>query len=350
MARSEERLPIHDQEAERQVIGSTILEPSYLGQVDLDPVDFYHDDHRRIFEIILDLKQRGEDINREAVQNEVQSKEDEWALTRAVSETLPLDCLAQAARVKELSRQRYLAGSTEKALRDFRRDNLTSTELADRLRLALESISLPSRTSRMITVTNPRIVQAETPTYKLIVSHVNGKNPVEVRLSSAELDKPASFRRHIREKLRINPLLPKQYDEFVHKLVQQAEVESEQEDASSGETICYWIREWFRGANEAEDVEDLNQGYVRREGARWFSAERLLRYLFDHAKIKLTRSNLWEVIHDRGGQKSKMFRLGEKTVRLWGLEEEFFAEEKMVVEGDQMRMEDDDLRWLEETR
>jgi hypothetical protein len=347
VSRSEEKLPIYDEDAERQVIGSLILEPSYLGKVDLDPADFYLDDHRRLFEIILTLKQQGEEIKPEAVQKEVESKKDEWALTRAVSEALPLDCLAQAARVKELSRQRHLVGSVERALRDFRRDHLTSIDLADRLRLALDSIALPSRTSRMISITNPRIVQAESPTYKLTVSSINGKKPVEVRLSSAEMDKPASFRRHIREKLRINPLLPKQYDEFIHKIVQQAEVESEQEDASTAETVCYWIREWFSGANEAEDVEDLNQGYVRKEGARWFSAERLLRYLSGHANIKLTRSNLWEIIHDRGGQKSKNIRLGDNVVKLWGLGEEFFTTERALAEGDQMKMGEDDLSWLE---
>lgn len=349
MARTEEKLPIYDQDAERQIIGSVILEPSHLGQVDLDPTDFYFNEHRRLFEIIMDLKQRGEEIKQEAVREGVRSKEEEWALTRAVSEALPLDCPTQAARVKELGRQRYLAGSVEKALRDFRKDNLTSTEFADRLRLALDSVSLPSRTSRMITVTNPRIVQAETPTYKLTVSSANGRNPVEIRLSSSELDKPSSFRRHIREKLRINPLLPKQYDEFIHKLVQEAEVESEQEDASSGETVCFWIREWFGGANEAEEIEDLSQGYVSKDRAHWFSAERLLRYLSEHARIKLTRSNLWEVIHDRGGQKSRVFRLGEKTARLWGLSDEFFSEENTIVEGDQMVMGEDDLSWLEET-
>jgi len=345
VSRSEEKLPIYDEDAERQVIGSIILEPSYLGQVDLDPADFYFDDHRRLFEIVLGLKQRGEEINRETVQKEVESKKDEWALTRAVSEALPLDCLAQAARVKELSRQRHLAGAVEKALRDFRKDNLTSTEFADRLRLVLDSISLPSRTSRMITIANPRIVQAETPTYKLTVSSINGRNPVEVRLTSAEMDRPASLRRHIREKLRINPLLPKQYEEFIHKIVQQAEVESEQEDASSGETISYWIREWFDTASEAERVDDLSKGYITREGARWFSVERLLGFLSEHGKIKLSRSDLWAAIHDRGGRKSRVFRLGKSTVRLWGLDESFFQDTE-VVEGDHLELEDN-LEWLE---
>jgi len=339
----------YDQDAERQVIGAIILEPSYLGQVDLDPADFYYSDHRRLFEIILSLKQQGEDITQEAIRERVESKEDEWALIRAVSEALPLDCLAQATRVKELSRQRHLTNAMEKALRDFRKDNLTSTELADRLRLALDSITLPSRTSRIISITNPRIVQTESPVYKLTVSSINGKNSAEIRLSSAELDKPAIFRRHIREKLRINPLLPKQYEEFIHKLVQQAEVESEQEDASSSETVCYWIREWFSGANEAEDVEDLTQGYIKRERARWFSAERLLRFISEHGKTKLNRSELWAVISDRGGKKSRNFRLGDKVVKLWGLDESFFEQEALI-EGDQLELqkEDDDLRWLED--
>ncbi|MDD5703531.1 MAG: DnaB-like helicase N-terminal domain-containing protein, partial [Dehalococcoidales bacterium] len=342
MPRSEDKLPIYDQEAERQVIGAIVLEPAYLGQVNLDSADFYHDDHRRIFGIIIDMKQRDEEISPDTVRKLV-ADSDVWTLTTAIAEALPLDCLAQAARVKELSRQRYLAGSIDKVLHDFRKDNLTSTELADRLRMVLDSISLPSRVSRMIKVSNPRIVQAESPTYKLNVSLIDGSNSVEIRLSSAEIDKPASFRRHIREKLRINPLLPKQYDEFIHQIVQQAVVESEQEDASTTETICYWIREWFNGANEAEDVEDLNQGYVKKEGARWFSAERLLRYLAGHVGLKLTRSQLWEAIHDRGGQKSRNIRLGEKVVKLWGINEQFFVTDK-VAEGDQIRM-DDDLSW-----
>lgn len=347
MAKSDERLPIYDEDAECQVIGSLILEPSYLGQVDLDPADFYLNDHRRLFEIVLDLRQRGEEIRREAVQEEVENKEDEWALSRAVSEALPLDCLAQAARVKEISRQRHLAGSVEKSLRDFRRDHLTSTEFADRLRLALDTVALPSRTSRMITITNPRIVQAESPTYKLTVSALNGSNPVEVSLSSTEMDKPASFRRHIREKLRINPLLPKQYEEFIHKIVQQAEVESEQEDASTAETVCYWIREWFDTSSEAERIDDLSKGYITSEGACWFSVDRLLGFLSEHGKIKLSRSDLWSVIHNRGGRRSKVFRLGKNTVRLWGLEESFFKEVE-VAEGDQLGLEQDDLKWLEE--
>ena len=344
MPRQNERQP-YDLEAERQVIGSVIMEPSYLGQVDLDPGDFYHSEHRRLFEVILNVKQRGDEVSQELVRRELKNEQEEWALTRATSETLPLDCVAEAAKVKELSRRRRLVSSVDKALRAFQKDNLSSTEFVDQLRLALDSVSLPSRTSRMITITNVRIVQTERPTYKLTVSPVNGSSPTEVELSSAELDKPSSFRRHIREKLRVNPLLPKQYDEFIHRIVQQAEVESEQEDASSGETVCYWIREWFASAGEAEEVEDLNQGYVRREGARWFSAERLLRYLQDHARIKLARSNLWEVIHDRGGQKSRNVRLGDKVVKLWGISEQFFASDE-IADGDQIYM-DEDLSWLE---
>jgi len=348
MPRQNERQP-YDLEAERQVIGSVIMEPSYLGQVDLDPGDFYHSEHRRLFEVILNVKQRGDEVSQELVRRELKNEQEEWALTRATSETLPLDCVAEAAKVKELSRRRRLVSSVDKALRAFQKDNLTSTEFVDRIRLALDSVSLPTRTSRMITITNVRIVQTERPTYKLTVSPVNGSSPTEVELSSAELDKPSSFRRHIREKLRVNPLLPKQYDEFIHRIVQQAEVESEQEDASSGETVCYWIREWFASAGEAEEVEDLNQGYVRREGARWFTAERLLRYLQDHARIKMDRSDLMRVISSRGGRKSKPVSVGGKKVRLWGLDETFFEDQEPVTDEQLGMAENEDVPCLEET-
>lgn len=346
MAKSDDRLPIYDEDAERQVIGSIILEPSYLSQVTLDPADFYYNDHRRLFEIILDLKQRGEEIKAEAVQKEIESKEGEWALNRAVSEALPLDCLAQTIKVKELSQQRHLVGSIEAALRDFRKDNLTSTELADQLRLALDSLTLPSKTSRIVTITNPRIVGAQSPTYKMMVARINGKNPTEVRISSADLDKPSSFRRYIRERLQIDPLLPKDYHAFIHKILQQAKIESEQEDTSTEETICYWIREWFDIASEAERIDDLDKGYITSESSRWFSVERLLGFLSEHGKVKLSRSDLWSVIHDRGGKRSKVFRLGKNTIRLWGLEESFFKETE-TAEGDQLELQQDDFKWLE---
>jgi hypothetical protein len=133
--------------------------------------------------------------------------------------------------------------------------------------------------------------------------------------------------------------------------VQQAQVESEQADASAAESTYYWIREWFAGSSEAEDVGDLAHGYITRQGARWFSADRLLRFLADRPKMKLNRSQLWSIISDRGGRKSKNMRVGENVAKLWGIDEKFFT--PGVVEGEQMAMgksgEEEDFSWLEES-
>jgi hypothetical protein len=345
MARSSERPPIYDDRAEAAVIGSIIQEPSYFDKIDLDPEDFYVKEYSNIFGAIIALKQRGEEITRATVIKEVSGSVGSWVIDKVVAESLPIDCLKDAATIKELSRQRHLVASLEQALRDYRKDHLPSHELADRLRLALDEIKLPSKTSRAIVVTNPRIVQAHPPTYKLTVSTINSKISGEIKISSADLDKPATFRRHVREALEINPLLPKDYTAFVHNILQAAQFEGEQEDASYDESVCYWIREWFSTTSEAEKVDDLKHGYIRRENARWFSAERLLRFLSERGDIKLDRSGLWSVIHDRGGRKGKVFRLGDKTIRLWGLDERFFTE-TATAEGDQMEL--DDLKWLEE--
>ncbi|MGA2160200.1 MAG: DnaB-like helicase N-terminal domain-containing protein [Dehalococcoidia bacterium] len=341
--------PIFNEQAEGFVIGSLLQEPSCLAKVDLDPEDFYIQNHARLFEAILALKTRGEEISPATVIKETSGKVETWVVDRAIAHSLPIDCLSHAATVKELSRKRHLLAAIEGALQAYRKDNLASAELADKLRLAIDTLKLPTKSSRTVSVTNPRIVQADPPSYKLTVTSSNGEKSAEIEITSEDLDKPATLRRIVREKLQINPLLPKQYDAFVHTLVQQAKVTSVQVDASADESTCYWIREWFAAGSEAEEVDDLTHGYVVREGARWFSADRLLRYMADRPKVKLSRSQLWSVISDRGGRKSKNMRVGQSVAKLWGVDEKFFK--LGVAEGEQIELgktgEEEDLSWLE---
>jgi hypothetical protein len=341
--------PIFDEQAEGFVIGSILQEPSYLAHVDLDPEDFNVQNYARLFEAMLALKTRGEEISQATVIKEVSGKVETWVVASVIAHSIPVDCLSHAATVKELSRKRHLLAAINGALQAYHKDNLSSSELADRLRVAIDSLNLPTQSSRAITVSNPRIKQADPPSYKFTVTSSNGERSAEITINSEDLDKPATFRRVVREKLQINPLLPKQYDAFIHSLVQPARVESEQADASADESTCYWIREWFATGSEAEEVGDLAHGYIIREGARWFSADRLLRNLADRPKVKLTRSELWSVISDRGGRKSKNMRVGESVAKLWGIDEKFFK--PGIAEGEQIELgkpgEEEDLSWLE---
>lgn len=345
---------IYDEDAEAAVIGSVVLEPSYLADIDLDSEDFYIEDHRHLFQAILNLRERGEEITPATVNKEASTtKVGSWVLSRVMSEALPVECPQHVATVKEASSQRHLIGWMEETVKEFRKKPISSIELADKMRLCLDSVNLPTKNSRTITVSNIRILQAQPPIYKIRVATINGRTAADIKISSTELDQPPAFRRHIREYLQINPLLPKNekgkrdYDAFIHNILQQAKVEEGQEDAGFDDSVCFWVREWFNTASEAEDIGDLNLGYVSRDGARWFSAERLLRFISERGKLKLDRSGFWSVIHDRGGRKSKMFRLGSKTVRLWGLDESFFSEGEPA-EGDQLELPpEDDLKWLE---
>jgi hypothetical protein len=342
--------PLYDKQLEKLVIGSILLEPAYLSRAELDPEDFYTTEYATLFEAMLTLFTRGEEISPATVIKECSGRVGTWIVDEAVSESIPGDCLSHAATVKELSRKRYLTTAIDNAMAAYHKDNLPSADLADRIRLSLDTLKLPTKSSRTIAVTNPRIKQADPPIYLLTVTSINGERSAEITIQSDELDKPATFRRFVREKLQVNPLLPKQYDAFVHNLVQQAQVVSVQADASADESTCYWIREWFSAGSEVEQVEDLTHGYITRGGARWFSADRLLRYLADRPKLKLTRSQLWSVISDRGGRKSKNMRIGQSVAKLWGIDEKFFKLD--VADGEQMELgkspgEEEDISWLE---
>lgn len=355
MAKTSEKVPIYDDEAEAHVIASIVLEPSYLAETDLDPEDFFIDDYRHLFEAILSLRERGAEINQANVTREASPKVGNWVLPKITAEALPIECLYYADIVKELSRQRKLVGSVENTMKEFRKQRLSSQELADRLRLCLNSLDFPTNSSRVITVSNPRIIQASPPVYELTVSTTNGTTSADIKVTSADLDKPLVFRRKVREHLKINPLLPKQFDAFIHQLLQHAQTQLGPKDASTDENICFWIREWFTTAVEAEHHDDLAQGYLNRDGALWFSSERLIKYISERTKIKIDPSSFWAVIHDRGGRRSKVLSIANKKVRLWGLDKSFFEEEEPA-DSEQMPLEQtpekppigkDDLKWLE---
>ncbi|SMO68552.1 replicative DNA helicase [Melghirimyces algeriensis] len=60
-----DRMPPHNQEAERAVLGAILIEPSVLVTVTerLRPEDFYRQAHQRLFEVIIDLSEQGEPID-----------------------------------------------------------------------------------------------------------------------------------------------------------------------------------------------------------------------------------------------------------------------------------------------
>ena len=348
MAKTPERT-ICNEESEAYVVASVLRDPSLLGELDLDPEDFFISDHRYLFGGILSLVEKSEEVNELTVAKETADKVGSWVISRIMAD-LPddIDFLHHAEIVKELKHRRQLLAAVDTISKELRTAAISSEEAADQLQSTIQSLNWPSRTSRMVFFSNARVVGSFPPTYKITVSSHNRKQIKEIKFSSQDLDKQAVVKRKVREKLQINPVLPKNFDGFVHQLLQNAQLEEGPFDASEEANICYWIREWFKTAVEAEDPDDLTRGYLDREGAYWFVSERLNGYLSDRTKEKLTSPMLWSVINDRGGRKSKVFSLAGKKVRLWGLDKDFF-EEHEPAEAEQLAMQKgDDLSFLEE--
>ncbi|MDA8351988.1 MAG: replicative DNA helicase [Firmicutes bacterium] len=60
-----DRMPPHNQEAERAVLGAILIEPAVLVTVTerLRPEDFYRQSHQRLFQVIIDVSEQGEPID-----------------------------------------------------------------------------------------------------------------------------------------------------------------------------------------------------------------------------------------------------------------------------------------------
>lgn len=348
MAKASES-PVYNEESEAYVVASVLRTPSLLGELDLDPEDFFISDHRYLFEAILSLVEKGEEVNEATVVKQAADKVGTWVISRIMAE-LPdeVDFPHHAELVKEMKRRRQILAASEAVGKDLRTADITSEQAADRLQSTILNLNWPSRTSRMVFFSNAQVVGTSPPSYQVTVSSHNAKQARQIKLTSQDLDKPSTLKRKIREKLQINPLLPKNFDGFVHQLLQHAQAEEGPLDASEEETVCFWVREWFKTSAEAETPDELSHGYIDREDAYWFVAERLISFLSDRAKVKLTGPILWSVIRDRGGRKSKVFSLAGKKVRLWALDKSFF-EEREPAEEEQLGIEKGgDLSWLEE--
>ena len=342
---------VYDIEAEKQVVGAILKDPSVLSGIDLDLHDFYIIEYRQIYEAALSLCSNGGEISQGAIAR-MSKVEPHW-LSGAVAVSDPSECLYYAETVKEYGRSRRLISLVKEAVQHFsENDSVTSIDLADQIRVGLESFKLPSKKARSITVQDPKIINTIPPSYVMTVSTFAGDISSEVEFLSADLDSPKNFRRKIRECITINPVLPKDFDAFIHDLLQKAEIENAPGDTSKEESICYWIAEWFSTATEAETIHDLTQGYIEKHMARWFSPDRLVNYISERRKERINRNDLWSVIRTRGGRRQdKVIRLGDKTVRLWGLDMSFFEKYSTpVAEEDQLAMGiiEEDLSWLEQ--
>jgi replicative DNA helicase len=71
-----DRLPPHNHEAEQAVLGSILLEPSVIVTVTerLRPEDFYRQAHQRLFQVMVELSERGEPVDLVTLTSELRDR------------------------------------------------------------------------------------------------------------------------------------------------------------------------------------------------------------------------------------------------------------------------------------
>ena len=71
-----DRVPPHNEEAEKATIGALLIDSEALSTVllYLRPADFYRTAHNKIFQAIIDLFQKGEVVDLITITNELRSK------------------------------------------------------------------------------------------------------------------------------------------------------------------------------------------------------------------------------------------------------------------------------------
>jgi replicative DNA helicase len=71
-----DRLPPHNLEAEQAVLGAILIDPSSLVTVTerLRPEDFYRQGHQRLFQVMLELSERGEPLDLVTITSELQDR------------------------------------------------------------------------------------------------------------------------------------------------------------------------------------------------------------------------------------------------------------------------------------
>jgi len=344
-------VPLYDKEAEGCAIAALIMEPEHLGEANLNPGDFYVTEYRHLFEVVMELWQRGETINEKSVKREAGSAVPDWVFSQIMSE-LPrdFDCLRYCRTVRDSSRRRQALKFLEDGNKDIKKPEIDIQEVMDKIRLSLESLDGTGESSRLVRFSNIRILGSQPPSYKMSLLSSRGDSARDVTFESEEISSPSRFKRKIREHLRINPMLPKNYESFIHQLLQQARAEAGPLDATDENAIIFWIREWFKTAVEAEHPDDLAHGYIDRDGSYWFKSERLINHINkqERSKTKLTTAVLWAVISDRGGRRSRLLSIAGKKERCWGLDRGFF-EEQEPADMEQLELSggDEDISWLE---
>ena len=343
----------YDHHSERMVLAHVLADPSVLLELSLSAKDFHTDGFAQIFEVFIQLGQEGK-LSKDSARSSLTGKLPASLIAEMFFLVPEGEVWDHEAIVKNLSWKRSISG-----LFNYWSGNLERADIGavlNSIQNWVADMTTPTG-SRFVTFSNVRVNTSQPPTYTFCVSGSNGSH-ANISFTSAQLDQPFVFRRKIREILNINPILPtKEFDSFIHRLINSATMDKAPYDASLDASICFWIRQWFKGCGEAETPEEMSHGYIERDDARWFQSNWLMRYLGEKAKIRMSAPELWNLLRRQGGD-TRLIKLKGQPIRVWGLKLCFFASDEdeepepdpgqmeMALPDDDVLSEEDDLSWL----
>lgn len=351
---SEDTVPV-DKDAETAVIGSVLMKPDCIAELNLSPQDFFYHEYRVIFNICLRMWQRGEPINEKSVYNNMPEDISAAILPAAISQ-VPTSAHASyfANRVRECAVRRRMRDICQEMASMAINKDVKLSDLFDNSHALLESLSWPSLMSRFIIFRNGAQITTKPPIYQYEVIRPLDGYTVRMRFTSQMLSQRQLFSKHIRERMSLEPLLPGKdgWNDFINWLVYMAQKNPGPETADPDQDVLYWLREWFKRGHEAETIDDLQTGYVVKGQWRYFQVQRVLEWM--KQRVIITQPELWAILEPYEPKRDYGVRLKDGTRRLWGLKESFIylkegveGEQRPLVEkGEEIEPEEEDISFL----
>jgi len=344
--------PPEDQESEAMVLGAILLDTKALGKVIpiIDPRDFCNEKHRWIYEACLKIHNRGENhITPGLLTEELRQAQRLGAFSERffqdILERTPTSVGAEhyASILHRLSAMRELIYTAEKIMGIGYECPPTVNEALDRAEGMIEAIRHRGTGSRLLHITNPRIIQTNPPRYKF---NINGR---DVRLTIGEMSSWLRFRTKVIASLNFVTLKPQNWDKIVSDLLQSAYLEEAPVDASEEQQVKIYVAQWFERMRETDDYTGLRSGqHVVKEisGKEYylFQSTPLLRWLKDQLKKGISSEDLWVMVKEWKGIRTQQ-RVGKQHMpaKLWGIPLNFMEE---AVEEESVEKEEEDISWL----
>jgi len=355
---------LFDKEAEQQIIGSILVAPECMHELDkLGSEDFADPSWRALFTCCVNLWQRGEPIDNVSLFKEFERTAGKGLdvsaaaelIARAGSQTVTASNVSMIAHsVRALGVRRRAIETIKKILESVKDTSVPLDEVLDNARLALDKLNWLPSASRVVLFRDGIEIGGGSPIYEFNVVRPSDLLSTKIRLTSVELDQSGEVRRKIREALHFNPRLPSAegWPDFIHAIVSLSVRTKTPEALEQDSEMIFWMREWFKTATPAEDPDDLINGYVEKGDMYYIQPQRMLRWLTEHAKVKPNLTMIWSVLQSRGARKDVQIRMKKGPRRLWGIPKDFLNptedETQLALDEAEALAEDVDLSALEE--